>query len=196
MSFAIGSRPIQVVLGLPLFWGVLTSASLALAGVISDEILWLVRMLCFVPAWFWIRRIGIMNSHPVSSKIWLMFAYTSAFAVVLGPDLGFFSRATFGVIVSPIFEELFCRLPLSLEFHRRWWRRVLILVISSGSFALLHWFYLADFGAALSPLENLEKFGMHFVFGAGMGALYMVTKRIEVPIVVHMISNLRWVPHA
>lgn len=42
--------------------------------------------------------------------------------------------------------------------------------------------------------EHLYKFVMHFVFGASMEILYMVTKRIDVPIVVHMISNLRWVP--
>ncbi len=194
------------LLTLPLLWGLLTFACLQMfdiyrfQNVKTGHAYWLIRMVILLPLWIYFYRRGLLED-PVGKpslgtwRFYLGGAYALAFLATFGPNLGFFTRATFGSIVSPILEEYLCRAPL-----RRWLGNpcqfAALSVLSSGIFASMHWFYLYDFGASLRAVDAAEKFLAHFLFSLLMCVVFYFTKRIQIPILLHGLSNLRWVPAA
>lgn len=201
-----------LILALPILWGVLTFLCLKMFDVHrfsiakTGDIWWLVRMAALIPLWIQLSKWNLLddNMHTIrfgkisiplgNWKFWLSIAYAMAVFASFGPHLGFVTRATFGAIVSPIFEEYLIRAPLRRWFKAGYLKLLIATTLSSALFALMHWFYLPDFGASMSFEEHQTKFLAHFIFGFVLAVIYFATKRIQIPLILHIISNLRWVP--
>lgn len=200
------------VLSLPLFWGFITFGCLMMFDIYrfefakTSDVYWLLRMALFIPIWLLLRdwnlldmemdcyRIGSVSMPLGNWKFWLGIAYVAALMATFAPPVGFLTRATFGAIISPIFEEYMARSPLRRWFKDGYLKLFGMAVISSVFFSIMHWFYLPDLGASMSFPEHIQKFIAHFIFGMVMAILYFITKRIQVPLAFHIISNLQWVP--
>ena len=123
---------------------------------------------------------------------WKYFAASVPFAILINllqknePIINFeFGRSLiYGVIVSVIIEELIARSFL-IKNKINISQFFLFNTISSIAFTIMHTFYYQD-GISLHQLI----LNGHFAFSFTMGILAYKTQRIEVPIIIHMLSNL------
>lgn len=115
--------------------------------------------------------------------------------VFLGIGLSFFfvplwqyealNSIVLGVLLSACIEELIAH-SIFVKYPMKGFEFVCFNLLSSISFAFMHMGYSADF------YITKDMFIEHIAFSFLMGSLAYETKRIELPIICHMLSNLSY----
>lgn len=90
-----------------------------------------------------------------------------------------------GVLLSPCIEELISH-SIFVKYSMNGFEFVCFNLLSSISFAIMHMGYSADF------YITKDMFIEHIAFSFLMGLLAYETKRIELPIICHMLSNFSY----
>ncbi len=150
-----------VALFVPIGWGVISylifsilKPNLPIAALGSVPLwmgLWLLQMFAAIPFWIWLLRQGLEQEQRISIGIfklkfllgkpryYLIAAYLAAFSAIPFHDKWYGEWLIFCGIVSPIFEELFSRNLLTPWLRKNWIAYLSASVISSATFALMHW---------------------------------------------------------
>lgn len=94
------------------------------------------------------------------------------------------------VIVGVFYEELLCR-GIFIKYPDMTNKEFPIwAILTSSTFALNHWFMDLDYGL-LAYVEQVYKFVMHFTFGIILAGISFKSKKIELSLIRHSVSNLQ-----
>lgn len=119
---------------------------------------------------------------------WVYFVGLAVVAALLSAtplsQYEFVSSLIRGVIVSAILEELIAR-SFFVKYKMNVKEFIIFNLISSLVFTLMHSFYVQE-GVGLSDLLQRGHFGFSFM----LGVIVYKTQRIELSILLHMLSNL------
>lgn len=199
----------------PLAWACLSILIFSILGPKIPEIiptgiprwvwLWILQMTLVIPFWIWLFRKNLYEEQTQFLKIfkvklslgrptfYLAIAYISAILSLFFHDRWFGKWLVFGGIVSPIFEELFSRNLITPWLKTTWKSFLLVSVISSISFSLMHWGFNGMNSFDLPIAHQIQKFLSHFLFGMILCVIFRFTKSIQILIWIHIASNLPFI---
>jgi membrane protease YdiL (CAAX protease family) len=97
------------------------------------------------------------------------------------------------MIFIPILEEFAARgclinIPTT---HKK--TLITIIILSSATFSLSHWFTNESLTGIISWQQHVCKFLAHFNFGLMQAIITINYKKIDLAIILHMIGNISWV---
>lgn len=184
----------------PLFWGILTWFLAWGPGrllPISYELRVLVALIALL-AYFYktleYKRINtkvMLFDLPLPVPGWQWFAAPAIILLIVQSFFPCTAEATvlssmaFGVFAGPILEELLARF-LFIKYRMGTAEFILFNVISATTFTLMH----AGYCMPMPALHDLFFVKGHFYFAFILGIIAYKTQRIEIPIIIHMLSNL------
>lgn len=193
------TKPLIAAALLPICWGALSWLTIALSyqplGISGAS--W--YSLRFVIGWlivYFLFRNSLRQS--LSSTVYFFQTALPVPPYTLFVALMFVSMALywwtavtfFSLMAISIIEEFFSRIVFIKYPHLTPNKFLLLALISSASFALMHWFYQFDFCYGFTACEGINKFADHSAFGFLLAMIAYKTKRIELPIIVHIVSNI------
>jgi len=208
-------RSLALVASCPIIWGILSIIVFSILGPWLPSVtkglppkwlwLWLLQMALFIPIWktllsedlqsYQRNSIGVGSRRlPLGShNFYLVVAYFSATLALVFHGTWFSTWLVFGGIVSPIFEELFTRNLLAPWLRGKWSAYLLVSLMSSVSFSLMHWGYNGLSAFQLPLDQQFMKFWGHFQFSFILGLVFRFTRSVQVCIWLHMASNLQFI---
>jgi len=120
---------------------------------------------------------------------WIYFVLAAAIAAVIAATplstLHLIGSLTGGVLISAVVEELVTR-SFFIKYRMRIWEFIFFNILSSAAFTYMHTFYEKD-GVALTELFLQRG---HLMFSFILGVIAYKTQRIEIAMLLHMLSNL------
>jgi membrane protease YdiL (CAAX protease family) len=209
----LASKKNIVLLFIPIGWGVISylifsilKPNLPITSLGSVPLwmgLWLLQMFAAIPFWIWLLRLDLEHEQRISISLFklkislgtplyfLIAAYLAGISAIPFYDKWYGEWFIFGVIVSPIFEELFSRNLLTPWLRKNWIEYLSAAIISSASFSLMHWGFNNAEAFSLSAQQQAMKFFSHFIFGFVLCLIFRFTKSIQFMIWLHIASNLQ-----
>jgi len=206
---------LALIIFCPIIWGILSVTIFSVIGPTLPDVgdghppkwlwLWMLQMLLLIPLWRMLSspslqlhqknsiQVGALQLPFGSHRFYLFIAYASAIFAIIFHGTWFSTWLVFGGIVSPIFEELFTRNLLTPWVRGKWSSFVVVALLSSATFSLMHWGYNGLAAFQLPIGQQLWKFWGHFQFGLILCFVFRFTKSIQICIWLHMASNIQFV---
>ncbi|WP_342265147.1 CPBP family intramembrane glutamic endopeptidase [Cardinium endosymbiont of Philonthus spinipes] len=160
-----------------------------LSGYPLYRIKYLVCALLFLSILRRIYKKLLPNVYYNYEKIYIRCSILAIISIVFG----FFVRTKFwnyildGCFVSPFIEELIARFILYAVRHHSWKLYVLVALLSSLAFSLMHIGYDPSLFTKLTLLPKLSEL---FLFGLILCSIFWFFPRLDFLISIHAISNL------
>ncbi|WP_342265150.1 CPBP family glutamic-type intramembrane protease [Cardinium endosymbiont of Philonthus spinipes] len=160
-----------------------------LSGYPLYRIKYLVCALLFLSILRRIYKKLLPNLYGTYEKVYIRYSILAIISIVCG----LFVRAKFwnyildGCLVSPFIEELVARFVLYAARYYGWKLYVVIGLLSSLAFSLMHIGYDPPL---FTKFTLLPKLGEHFLFGLTLCSIFWFLPSLGLLISIHAISNL------